>query len=214
MSCKTIITELWKGSEVSYTNSELVSCFFKVTNDSELWQCLCDRKIKQEQSTGISNLVDHIKNRKDHKTNYLDVLLAKRKNTLHQFVSYPAFVTKLFNWLDFILMLNLPISSVENDVMRKAVKFEKISIKSFMKYLHLLNIKLMERIAEELPEKIWDRFRWLVGWLYEPLRWNICEFLCWWCHSNSSARLSAFTKRSRLGICQLQRLDNVYFKPI
>ena len=42
---------------------------------------------------------------------------------------------------------------MENERLRHAVKFDSLSFKSFMKYLHLLNYASVRKIAAELPNK-------------------------------------------------------------
>lgn len=59
----------------------------------------------------------------------------------------------LFSWKDFIINGLLPFHFVEKAVIRKHVKAEAPSIKTFMKYLHLLTECVEKKVAAKLPNQ-------------------------------------------------------------
>ena len=89
-------------------------------------------------SNGYTNLASQVIS--SH-SDYLEVMSSRNKemqskNSVYKFVSAKS--SLVFNWLEFVIELNLPFTCVENQIVRKAVKYEDISVGTLQKYLQLV----------------------------------------------------------------------------
>ena len=56
-------------------------------------------------------------------------------------------------WLELVIELNLPFTFVESRIVRKAVKYEDISVDTLQKYLELVTQSTEKKVAAALPAK-------------------------------------------------------------
>ena len=59
----------------------------------------------------------------------------------------------IYYWLELIVMCNLPFSFVENQYIRKGMKYSDISVDTLMKYIRKLTAAVEEEKSNHLPEK-------------------------------------------------------------
>jgi hypothetical protein len=148
-----------KMSSMKFENKDVCSTFFeniRTEYDAKgrlitIFRCQCNLERRQDLKKGYGNLFQHIISKHP---DYLDIMNAKHKENnavMHQFVNTKA--TNIFNWLEFIIMKNLPFSFVEDKIVQKQSKYEKISIESLMKYLYSLKKAVENKVAAKLTEK-------------------------------------------------------------
>jgi hypothetical protein len=135
-----------------YQSKDIVSTFFTKLEDSAdgkgIYLCSCGRRRVQNLKSGYGNLIGHIKT--DHK-DWEDVMKAKDKKVPSAFVNRKG--ANIFNWLEWIVMSNLPFTFVEDPLTRKQSKYESISDETIKKYLMLVTENVEKRVADDLPEK-------------------------------------------------------------
>jgi hypothetical protein len=98
--------------------------------------------------TGYGNLISDIKS--DH-NDCEDIRKAKDSKNPSIFVIKKG--TKVFKWLQWIVMSNLPFQFIEDPLTRKNTNLESTTDETGTKYLVLGTESVEKRIAEDLPEK-------------------------------------------------------------
>jgi len=138
-----------------FTNKEISATFFTKESEEQIgdkllitYRCTCGRTRVQNPKTGYGNLVNHIKS--DH-NDWEDIMKAKDSKNTSIFVNKKG--TKVFNWLEWIVMSNLPFQFVEDPLTRKNTNLESITDETVKKYLVLVTQSVEKRIADDLPEK-------------------------------------------------------------
>ncbi len=136
------------------------------------WTCYCGEKRKKTGS-GYTNLFDHVKNQ--HK-NYVSVLNSAKEagwnektmntghdilrqispqstnqTTIHSFV--PKKANNIYGWLNWVITSGQPFSFVEEPTTRMYTNLQRISRKTFVKYMNLTVIQVEKKISSMLPNK-------------------------------------------------------------
>ena len=60
----------------------------------------------------------------------------------------------MYGWFNLVMSELLPFSVVEKRAYRESVKFQPVSLSSFMRYLPRITEAVENKIAQELPDKI------------------------------------------------------------
>lgn len=138
-----------------FTSKEIAATFFTKVSEEQTrdklliaYVCNCGRTRVQNPKTGYGNLINHIKN--DH-NDWEDIMKAKDSKNPSTFVNKKG--TKVFKWLEWIVMSNLPFQFVEDPLTRKNTSLESITDETVKKYLVLVTESVEKRIADDLPEK-------------------------------------------------------------
>ncbi len=128
--------------------------FFKVSSKEHHWECkFCSddeggstKVLKQKKGTGWSNLFSHIQSvHKDHQN--------MMKENINSMFTVPAKVKNMYSWLELIVMKNIPLTWVDDELIRKASCYDPISSNSLKKYMELLCRKMEEELRTTLPQK-------------------------------------------------------------
>ncbi|CAG8724542.1 3946_t:CDS:1, partial [Acaulospora morrowiae] len=91
--------------------------------------------IKKEKGTGWSNTFSHISSK--HK-DYQEII---KKNVKNVFALTPA-VKNILSWIKFIIHLNLPLSFVDDPLVREMSKYNPISSNTLKKHIKILTEKV------------------------------------------------------------------------
>ena len=105
----------------------------------------------QDVGKGWGNLLTHITS---NHPDYLDTMKSlnmDKSRTLDAFINKGA--STIYYWLELIVMCNLPFSFVENQYIRKGMKYSDISVDTLMKYIRKLTAAVEEEKSNHLPEK-------------------------------------------------------------
>ena len=127
--------------------------FFKVSTKEHHWDCkFCSddkgnstKTLKQKKGTGWSNLFAHIQS---VHTDYNNIIKEKTKAMF----TVPAKVNNMTNWIELMVMKNLPLALVDDDMFRKASCYTPVSSNSLKKYMELLCREMEEELRNILPK--------------------------------------------------------------
>ena len=116
----------------------VVNTFYEVTSAADIFECKeCSAKIKQKLKSGSTNLTQHISVKHPELLSRLE----QREEQHDQILNYYAKSTvskkakKLFEWVELVIMSNLPFAIVEDPILRKYAKMEPIYRNTLMPYL-------------------------------------------------------------------------------
>jgi hypothetical protein len=134
--------------------------YYSVLNDSA-WQC---RKCSKQKSKngGWTNLLSHLKSciGKDYSEQYAvhmskTSVLQGSSSCLDTYVlSLNDAEKEMAEWINYIVVKNLPVSIVDCPLTRNIVKLKPVSSKSIRKHvLSLANILVREEIKVRLPDR-------------------------------------------------------------
>lgn len=135
------------------TNKELCELYFgrePAEKEKFIWKCSCGIKRAQKPNSGYNNLVSHIKSRHPNYKENIASYLASKDN-IHEDLATPStsraapitFFTdakcnNVYRWLQWIVMINLPLNFMEKELTRQNVKLDNICTKTFKKYMFRL----------------------------------------------------------------------------
>lgn len=152
---KTFVTDIYKALCFSpdYDSEG------KTIIDECMFYCnYCGECINQPVGAGVTNLRRHFATHDDCIEWIREQIKAKRI-TKYFVVAEPR-DQDIYGWIRLIVMKNLPLSAVEDEEYRLQSKYGRISIKTLLKYMHLLG----EEVRKEIVEKL-DKFGLLFdGW--------------------------------------------------
>ena len=139
---------------------EIAKIFFRIsegqdekTTAEQTWRCReCGKDITRLKSRGgWTMLTQHVKTHKDwEKTCQAAQVSGQMYNYVTRTVSPRA--VNAFNWIEWIVMDDLPFSFIEKRLTRKNTSLEPLSRSSLMKYLGALSIRMESKIKEMLPD--------------------------------------------------------------
>jgi hypothetical protein len=141
------------AKEVALTYYNKKNEYTKGTRRIAVYVCRCGTERNQEICKGYSNLLTHVQTAHP---DYLDIMESKKRkdkdsNKLFQFVNVKS--SLVYNWMELVIELNFPFSILENKLLRKAVRYEDISVDTFQKYLYLVTAEVEVQVAKNLPAK-------------------------------------------------------------
>jgi hypothetical protein len=152
---------------IPYADKDIFDAHFrdlKRSDNHEKWKegkdqviCSCG-KVMAKQSHGYTNGSSHVKTQHDEKEyveKVQELLRARRDGqvSILLFNSIPKDAKNMHDWIDWIVMDNLPFCFVEKKRTRKNTSLNPICVNTFMKYLRLLTTAVEPEIAEALPDK-------------------------------------------------------------
>ena len=136
---------------MSITNKHYVDRFFEKDKENESYFICkypgCTVKRKRPAGTGFGNIIQHLQSA--HPT-YISDYQANNSAFVYQ---YNGKVVSIFKWIEWIVMDNLPFTSVESERFRKNSTMKSISRPTLMKYMNLLTRKLEDHLKGTLPNK-------------------------------------------------------------
>ena len=128
------------------------------------WKCkLCEGALTWRGSnSGYSVFVQHMKG--SHSSTWrrdLDELKSNnaRNGNLDGYVRRTVSdkAINLFNWIDWVVFEDLPFSAVENPRMRKYSSLQPITTDTLMKYMELLNQRVLGKLKDYVPDSnVWE----------------------------------------------------------
>lgn len=147
------MTKEYSAKEIAQTYFTLIKEEIKENKKTGVFECKCGNKRTQLVNKGYTNLASHVIS--SH-PDYLEVMASRNKekqakNPIYKFVAAKS--TLVFNWLELVIELNLPFTFVESRIVRKAVKYEDISVDTLQKYLELVTQSTEKKVAAALPAK-------------------------------------------------------------
>lgn len=208
LSIKTLNPVVTEGKKLGYEPEDIVKEFFNVISAEEkTYQCmLCEKAISSKK--GFTNLLNHLSIEK-HVKNCIQKFKEKgvKLNTINFNNSISNLNTSkesilsgqdIYNWLNWIITLNLPFSFVDKIETRKYANLHKICSKTLKKYANILNAALTDYIKTILPNKFalvfdgWSadgtsNFHLLLTLLLIINRYSLHSPLCYFLDQNSSS---------------------------
>ena len=145
-----------------YDNKALAHCFFGNFSRAEASTKIpckaCGKNIKKPKS-GYTAFLSHVDSQHNDvkESSYATFmkLVVKKHGPMNKFVpmrSVTKFTEKLFPWMDWIIMGDLPLSWCEDKYARKYSNISAgISRKTLAKYIDLAFVDLKKQIKEDLP---------------------------------------------------------------
>ena len=116
----------------------VVSTFYYETSAADFFECKeCGSKIKQKLKSGCTNLTQHISVKHPALLSKLD----QRDESQDSIMSYCSKSStskkakKIFEWVELVIMSNLPFSIVEDPILRKYTNIDPICRNTLMMYL-------------------------------------------------------------------------------
>jgi hypothetical protein len=165
-----LMTTKKRGFWSDFKSSELCAYFFTQSeSDERNFVCKCGETRRQQIASGYANLISHLNSKhanddslqamKKHKLDH------SSKLELHGFASNKC--AKIFQWMEWIIERNMPVSEVDDTLTRSMSKWDSICSKTLLKYIEKVTKKVETKIAEEMPDLIGISFDgWSVGSLY------------------------------------------------
>lgn len=117
--------------------------------DPTLWNCcLCGEGIVQASGAGIGNLRRHFATHE----NCVDWIKkhSKKGNLAKFFIKAERRDHDIYGWINFIVKKSLSFSVVEDEEYRCVVNLGEISIKTLIKYMHLIGEEVRKEIVQKL----------------------------------------------------------------
>jgi hypothetical protein len=150
-----------KGKE--YSEKDIFEAFFKPTASANKYVCICGAELLQDTRKGYSNAAVHVK-RANHE-NWVDVVQASKSKDAAGIEKFLAYVDSkalnAFRWIEWIVMNNLPLSTVEDELTRKNTNLAPLTVKTFKVYLH----KVVKGVETVIGRTLPDQFGLVVdGW--------------------------------------------------
>ena len=133
--------------------------FTQSEEDCSKWTCLCGRIRTVRTGGGYTNFVSHVMS---HHSNDYKLLLEEYENGQLQSSSqrystssffYSQRSHQLHCWLDLCINGLLPFSIVNNDVFKRNVRFQAMSINTLQKYIEKLTRVVEKKISKLLPSR-------------------------------------------------------------
>ena len=143
---------------MSCSQKEVCLTFFQLKNEftengkkKGNYECQCGISRVQEFGKGWGNLFQHITSSHPDYLDRMKSINMAKSNSFDSFINKGA--SNAYNWIELIVMCNLPFSFVENEYIRKGMKYDNISVDTLMKYIWKLTTAVEEEVSNHLPEK-------------------------------------------------------------
>lgn len=174
----------------SATPKETVSRYFfrkEVVNGSHtgIWWCrFCtddegqsNVSIKKERGSGWTNTFNHVA----HKHSDYQTIM---KNIAQNVFALPPAVKNIQNWIRLVVELNLPLSIVDEPLIRQMTHYDPICSNTLKKHMELLLGKVEQNVKNDLPPKFGIL---LDGWKHKT--WHYVAIFA--CYSDEKGELKA-----------------------
>ena len=135
-------------------SGKMIRCFFTQLEDDDKWQCTCGVKRSQSLKAGYTNLRTHLNKEHAGWEDEARIILKEQsgQKSITAFASTTSKGRNIFNWLEWVIMDNLPLSFVEKELTRKNTNLLEVGTKTLMKYVLELRKRVETCIIQELPE--------------------------------------------------------------
>jgi hypothetical protein len=137
----------------SFTNKEMITFYFgnpTVQDTESIYTCQCGSTRKLKSNSGYTNLITHIKS---FHSDWKETMTFNFTNSSNKLKFDNPKATKIFSWIDLVVMENREFSFTEKQLTRKYSNLEPICTETLMKYMTILSNEVKSKIKEELPEK-------------------------------------------------------------
>lgn len=118
----------------------------------------------------------------------LEKILQSNKEKHFSSFTIPDNDRNMFSWIEFIVTKNIPFSFVDDELVRKTVRLEKICSNTLLKYMAALSNQVENKLKESLPRKFGIGFD---GWT-EGTDHYIALFACYQIDGVKKCPLLAF----------------------
>ncbi|RHZ25905.1 hypothetical protein DYB26_007287 [Aphanomyces astaci] len=123
--------------------------FTRTSPGSSVWVCKCG-KHRTQNGSGYSNLMSHIEREHPEFVHYDALDPATQQSVFASLTPKP--VQAVHRWLTWITASLMPFSFCENDMARRFTTLGTISVKTLMKWMHVMGRWMESKISETLPE--------------------------------------------------------------
>jgi hypothetical protein len=156
----------------AFPDRDIADRFFEKESECE-YKCVICKRSKKKSGSSWKNLGSHFK---EQHVVELDVFIASKKTgqaRISDMMNIPTKKqTSIYEWIDWLVTDNLPISIVESNRFRKYAKMEPISTKTATDAIDGLAASVQTKIKEQLPAAFGLMFD---GWS-EGTRHAVCVF--------------------------------------
>ena len=112
-----------------------------------------NKLIKAHPSKGYTNFVNHAKTHPNFEMTVQTFVSTQGQDLTKYFGSVTEKAKNIYGWLDFIVMNDLPLCTVERSAFLRHLKLEAIDRKTLDKYLYATQAAVKENIKGILPER-------------------------------------------------------------
>ncbi|ETP46884.1 hypothetical protein F442_06951, partial [Phytophthora nicotianae P10297] len=128
-----------------------LSAFFCVHLGQGVFRCkICNKERKQVPGSGYSNLLAHLAGKHE---GYEAVYASSQSNSSSSLQAF-GFVSEesshLFQWIQWVVMRNMPVSEVEDDLTRAMSKLWSVTTKAVKKCMKGIPIRVGRKLEKEL----------------------------------------------------------------
>ncbi|KUF92871.1 Purine-cytosine permease fcyB [Phytophthora nicotianae] len=128
-----------------------LSAFFCVHLGQGVFRCkICNKERKQVPGSGYSNLLAHLAGKHE---GYEAVYASSQSNSSSSLQAF-GFVSEesshLFQWIQWVVMRNMPVSEVEDDLTRAMSKLWSVTTKAVKKCMEGIPIRVGRKLEKEL----------------------------------------------------------------
>lgn len=124
-------------------NKEIVSVLYERIDDTKRRCLICQVEICQDEKAGFKNLISHLSNKhegyEDVAKEILDskgkTLLSLGGKTLNLNMFLDKNATSTYEWMQLVILENLPLTALDNINFKRAVKYQSLSSKTFKQRL-------------------------------------------------------------------------------
>ncbi|KUF85786.1 Cellobiose dehydrogenase [Phytophthora nicotianae] len=130
-----------------------LSAFFYAPLCQGLFRCnICGSTRKQAGGTGYSNLIAHLDGKHAGYDAQYTAAQGDNDSPLESFGFVAEELSHLFQWIQWIIMRNMPVHEVEDAFTRAMSKLRPVTVKSVQKCMEGIAIKVGQQLEKELGE--------------------------------------------------------------
>ncbi|KUF77507.1 hypothetical protein AM587_10002609 [Phytophthora nicotianae] len=130
-----------------------LSAFFYAPLGQGLFRCnICGSTRKQAGGTGYSNLIAHLDGKHAGYDAQYTAAQGGNDSPLESFGFVAEESSHLFQWIQWIIMRNMPVHEVEDAFTRAMSKLRPVTVKSVQKCMEGIAIKVGQQLEKELGE--------------------------------------------------------------
>jgi hypothetical protein len=145
------IRECPSGSLSNFLSNKHRTAFFFAPLGHGLFRCnLSGHNPKQVRESGYSSLLAHLAGQHE---GFETLYASSARNSSRSRVGFiPEEVSHLFQWIQWIIMRNMPIHEVKDELTRAMSKLQPVKVKAVKKYMEWIAIKIGNNLEVELGE--------------------------------------------------------------
>ncbi|RLN87487.1 hypothetical protein BBJ28_00025084 [Nothophytophthora sp. Chile5] len=150
------ISSLQHSPRATMVSNKLLCAFFFTPLGQGLFRCkTCGLNRKQVAGSGYSNLLAHLAGKHEGYEAQFASFQNNSNRPLQSFGFVPVEASHLFQWIQWIVMRNMPIHEVEDPLTRTMSKLQPVTVKAVKKGMEGIAIKIGQKLEKELG-KLFD----------------------------------------------------------